>query len=75
MGATGILCDSTHDAVTKECILHYQITHLHNGTQLRTYLVPLLGSLGLYRPPCGSPFRTGHEAAHSCCLHVAMKSA
>jgi hypothetical protein len=51
-------------------LLQYQITHLHNGTQLRTYLVPLLGSPGLCQLPGGSPFRTGHEAAHGCCLYM-----
>jgi hypothetical protein len=45
MGATGILCDSTHDVVKKNALLQYQITHLQNGTRLRTYLVPLLGLL------------------------------
>jgi hypothetical protein len=74
MGATGILCDSTLDAVTKNVLLQYQITHLQNSTRLRTYLVPLLGSPGLCRPLGGSPFHTGHEAAHGCCLLVAMHS-
>jgi hypothetical protein len=32
-------------------LLQYQITHLQNGTQLRTYLVALLGSPRLCRPP------------------------
>jgi hypothetical protein len=59
----------------KNVLLQYQITHLQNGTQLRVYLVPLLRSLELCRPPGGSPFHTGHEAAHDCCLHVAMQSA
>jgi hypothetical protein len=36
--------------------------------------VPLLGSPGLCWPPGGSPFCTGHEAAHGCCLLVAMHS-
>jgi hypothetical protein len=48
---------------------------LQNDIQLRTYLVPLLGSSGLCRPPGGSHFRTRHEAAHGCCLLVAMYSA
>jgi hypothetical protein len=39
------------------------------------YLVPLLESPGLCRLPSGSPFHTGHEAAHSCCLLVALHSA
>jgi hypothetical protein len=30
--------------------------------------VPLLWSPKLYRPPGDSPFHTGHEATHSCCL-------
>jgi hypothetical protein len=73
MGATSILCDSTHDAVTKECV-----ALVSNNTfaewYSRTYLVPLLGSPGLYQPPGGSPFHTGHEAAHGCCLLIAMHS-
>jgi hypothetical protein len=52
----------------KNALLQYQITHLQNGTRLRTYLVPILGSRGLCRPPNGSPFHTRHEAAHGCCL-------
>jgi hypothetical protein len=36
--------------------------------------VPLLGFLGLCRPPRGSPFRIGHEAAHGCCLLVEVHS-
>jgi hypothetical protein len=36
--------------------------------------VPLLGSPRLCRPPGGSPFRIGHEAAHGCCLLVAVHS-
>jgi hypothetical protein len=59
----------------KNVLLQYQITHLQNGAQLRTYLVPLPGCPGLRRPPGGSPFRTGHEAAHGCCLLVAVHSA
>jgi hypothetical protein len=59
----------------KNVLLQYQITHLQNDTRMRTYLVPLLGSLGLCRPPGGSPFHTGHEATHGCCLLVAMHSA
>jgi hypothetical protein len=34
--------------------------------------VPLLRSPGLCRPPGGSPFHTENEAAHGCCLLVAM---
>jgi hypothetical protein len=56
----------------KNALLQYQITHLQNGTRLRTYLVPLLGPPGLCQPPGGSPFRTGHEATHGCCFLVAM---
>jgi hypothetical protein len=59
----------------KNVLLQYQITHLQNGTRLRTYLVPLLGSPGLCRPPGGSPFHTGHVATHGCCLLVTMHSA
>jgi hypothetical protein len=33
-----------------------------------------MGSPGLCRPLGGSPFHTGHEAAHSCCLLVVMHS-
>jgi hypothetical protein len=39
------------------------------------YLVPLLESPGLCRPPSGSPFHTGHEVAHGCCLLAALHSA
>jgi hypothetical protein len=56
-------------------LIQYQITHLQNDTRLRTFLVPLLGSPGLCRPPSGSPFHTGHEAAQGCCLLIAMYSA
>jgi hypothetical protein len=59
----------------KNVLLQYQITHLQNGTRLRTYLVPLLWSPELCQPPGGSPFRTGHEAADGCCLLVALHSA
>jgi hypothetical protein len=34
--------------------------------------VQLMGSPGLCRPLGGSPFHTGHEAAHGCCLLVAL---
>jgi hypothetical protein len=51
-------------------LLQYQITHLQNDIRLRTHLVPLLGSPRLCRPPGGSPFHTGHEVAHGCCLLV-----
>jgi hypothetical protein len=46
--------------------------HLQNGIRLKMYLVPLLESLGLCRPPSDSPFHTGHEVAHSCCLLAAL---
>ena len=36
--------------------------------------MPRLGSPVLCRPPGGSPFRTGHEATHGCCLLVEMHS-
>jgi hypothetical protein len=36
--------------------------------------VTLMGSPGLCRPPGSSPFHNGHEAAHCCCLLVAMHS-
>jgi hypothetical protein len=38
------------------------------------YLVPLLGSPRLCRPPGGLPFRTRREAAHGCCFLVAVHS-
>jgi hypothetical protein len=47
---------------------------LSDSTRLRTYLVPLLGSSGPCRPPGGSPFHIGHEAAHNCCLLAALHS-
>jgi hypothetical protein len=43
----------------KNVLLQYQIRHLQNGTRLKTYLVPLLESPRLCRPPSGSPFHTG----------------
>jgi hypothetical protein len=36
--------------------------------------VPILESPGQCRPPSGSPFHTGHEAAHGCCLLAALHS-
>jgi hypothetical protein len=75
MGATGILCVSTHDVVTKNALLQYQITHLQNEVQLRMYLVPLLGSPRPCRSPGGSPFHTRHDATYDCCLLVVMHSA
>jgi hypothetical protein len=54
----------------KNVFLQYQITHLQNEIRLRTYLVSLLESPELCRPPGGSPFDTGHEAVH-CCLLLA----
>jgi hypothetical protein len=59
----------------KNVLLQYQITHLQNGTRLKMYLVPLLESPGLCRPPSGSPFHTGHKAVHGCCLLTALHSA
>jgi hypothetical protein len=58
----------------KNALLQYQIRHLQNGTQLKTYLVPLLESPGLCRLPSGSPFHTGHEVAHGCCFLTALHS-
>jgi hypothetical protein len=54
--------------------LQYKITHLQNEIRLRTYLVPLLRSPELCRPPGGSPFHTGHEVGHSCLLLAEMHS-
>jgi hypothetical protein len=48
--------------------LQYQIIHLKNEIRLRTYLVSLLGSPELCRPPGGSPFYTRHGAVHGCLL-------
>jgi hypothetical protein len=59
----------------KNALLQHQITHLQNGTRLKTYLVPLLESPGLCQPPSDSPFHTRHEAAHGCCLLAALHSA
>jgi hypothetical protein len=59
----------------KNVLLQYQIRHLQNGTRLKTYLVPLLESPGLCRPPSDSPFHIGHEVAQSCCLLAALHSA
>jgi hypothetical protein len=58
----------------KNVLLQYQITHLQNEIRLRTYLVPLLGSPELYRPPGGSPFHTGHGAIHGCLLLAEVHS-
>jgi hypothetical protein len=75
MGFTGILCDSTHDAVKKECVAPvsnntfaewYSTENVPNGTP---------GVSSTVSPPGGSPFHIGHEAAHGCCLLVAMHSA
>jgi hypothetical protein len=74
MGATGKFVFLPMMQLQKNALLQYQITHLQNGIRLRMYLVPLLGSPGLCRPPCGSPFHTGHEAAHSCCLLAEVHS-
>jgi hypothetical protein len=41
---------------------------------MRTYLVPLLGSPELFRPPGGSPFHIGHRSVHSCLLLAEMHS-
>jgi hypothetical protein len=59
----------------KNALFQYQITHLQNDIRMRTYLVQLLGSPRLCQPPGGSPFHTGHEATHGCCLLVVMHSA
>jgi hypothetical protein len=74
MGAIGILCDSTHDAVTKECVAPVSNKIFAEWYSMKTYLVPLLESPGLCRPPSGSPFHTGHEVAHVCCLLAAVHS-
>ena len=74
MGATGILCVSTYDTIIKELWLQYQTTHLQNEIRLRTYLVPLLGSPELFRPPGGSPFHIGHRVVRSCLLLAEMHS-
>jgi hypothetical protein len=58
----------------KNVLLQYQIRHLQNGTRLKPYLVPVLESPGLRQPPSGSPFHTGHEVAHGCCLLAALNS-
>jgi hypothetical protein len=71
MGATGILCHSTHDAVTKECV-----DPVSNKTFAEWYSTENVPSAtpGLCRPPSGSPFHTGHEVAHGCCLLAALHS-
>jgi hypothetical protein len=58
----------------KNVLLQYQITYLQSGIRLIMYLVQLLGSPGLCRHLGGSPFRTGHEVAHGCCLLVDVHS-
>jgi hypothetical protein len=74
MGATGMLCVSTMMQSQKNVLLQYQITHLQNEIRLRTYLVPLLRSPGLCRPPGGSPFRTWHGVVNGCLLLAEMHS-
>jgi hypothetical protein len=72
MGATSILCDSTHDALTKKCV-----ALVSNKTFAEWYSTKNVPSAtpGLCRPPNGSPFHTGHEVAQGCCLLAALHSA
>jgi hypothetical protein len=71
MGAIGILCDSTHDAVTKECV-----APVSNKTFAEWYSTENVPNAtpGLCRPLGGSPFHTGHEVAHGCCLLATLHS-
>jgi hypothetical protein len=75
MGATGILYDSTHDAVIKECVAPVSNKTFAEWYSTKNVPSPLLESPGLCRPPSGSPFHTGHEATHGCCLIAALHSA
>jgi hypothetical protein len=72
MGATSILCDSTHDAVIKE-----YVAPVSNNTFAEWYSTKNVPSAtpGLCRPPGDSPFRTGLEAAHGCYLLATLHSA
>jgi hypothetical protein len=68
MGATSILCDSTHDAVTKECVALVSKKTFAEWYSTKNVPRPC-------RPPSGSPFHTAHEVAHGCCLLAALHSA
>jgi hypothetical protein len=74
MGATGILCDSTHDAVTKECIA--LVSNKTFAEWFSTENIPSAtpGVSCTVSSSNGSPFHTGHEVAHGCCLLVALHS-
>jgi hypothetical protein len=58
----------------KNAWLQYQTTYLQDEIRLRTYLVPLLGSLELYQPPGDSPFHTGYVAGRGCLLPIELHS-
>jgi hypothetical protein len=58
----------------KNVWLQYQITHFHNDIRLRTYLVPLLGSLKQCRPLGGSPFHNKYGVGRGCLLLGEMHS-
>jgi hypothetical protein len=74
MGAIGILCVSIHDAVTKECVAPVSNNTFTEWDSTENVPSAILGYPRLCRPPGGSPFRTGHEATHGCCLLVEVHS-
>jgi hypothetical protein len=76
MGATGILCDSTHDAVTKECV-----ALVSNKTFAEWYstenvpsATPRVSWTVLASKWFTFPYWPGHEVAHGCCLLAALHS-
>jgi hypothetical protein len=52
----GMLCDSTQDVETKECVAPDQIILLLGRIRLETYLLTCPEHPGLLQPPGGSPF-------------------
>jgi hypothetical protein len=52
----GMLCDSTQDAETKECVAPVSNKLLLGRIRLETYLLPRPEHPGLLWPPGGSPF-------------------
>jgi hypothetical protein len=60
----GMLCASTHDVETKECVAPVSNSTFAGWDSTKTYLLPRLVHPGLLRPPSGSPFhgcKPGHD--------------
>jgi hypothetical protein len=72
MGATGMLCVSTHDAVTKECVAPVSNNTFVDSTENVPSATP--GSPELCRPPGGSCFHTKHATVHCCFLLAEVHS-